>query len=132
MATANTTTNTNTNNTNIEQALNLLQTLTADIDFSKQCNGQIKQNAEQGFATLSEQTTEQGDKQFVIYNAHLANSQFLTAFHIRLNSDEEQAVADGIKHRANSNNKHNISQRANTAIEQLDEQTLALFNIKNI
>lgn len=129
MATANTDTNTNTN---IEQALNLLQTLTADIDFGRQCNGQIKQNAEQGFATLSEQTTEQGDKQFVIYNAHLANSQFLTAFNIHLNSDEKQAVTDGIKHRATSNNKHNISQRANTAIEQLDEQTLALFNIKNI
>lgn len=128
MATAN---NTN-NNINIEQALDLLQTLTADIDFKRQANGKIKQNAEQGYATLSEQTTDSGDKQFVIYNGHLANSQFLTAFNIHLNADEQQAQADGIKHRANSNNKHNISQRANTALEQLSEQTLALLNIKTI
>lgn len=118
--------------TAIEQAEQLLKTLTADIDFKRQANGKIKQNAEQGFATLSEQTTDSGDKQFVIYNAHLANSQFLTAFNIHLNADEQQAQTDGTKHRSDSNNKHNISQRANTALEQLDEQTLALLNIKNI
>ena len=118
--------------TAIEQAEQLLKTLTADIDFKRQANGKIKQNAEQGYATLSEQTTDSGDKQFVIYNAHLANSQFLTAFNIHLNADEQQAQADGIKHRSDSNNKHNISQRANNALEQIDEQTLALLNIKNI
>lgn len=117
--------------TAIEQAEQLLKTLTADIDFGRQSNGQIKLNAEQGFATLTEQhDTDTGEKQFVIYNAHLANSTFNTAFNIKLNSDEKQAIADGIKHRDDSNNKHNISKKANSAIEQIDEQTFALMNIK--
>lgn len=121
-----------TTNTAFEQAAKLLETLTADIDFTRQCNGQIKQNAEQGFATLSKQTTDSGEHQFVIYNAHLANSKFNSMLHINLNADEQQAIEQGIKHRAASNNKHNISQRANIVLEQLDEPTLAQFSVKSI
>lgn len=121
-----------TSNNAIEQALDILSTLTADIDFARQRNSVIKQNAEQGFATISEQHNEQdGSTQFVIYNAHLANSKFLTALHINLNDDERQAINDGVKHRADSNNKHNITQKANSVIEQLDAQdALTAFNIR--
>lgn len=123
--------NANANNA-MEQALNILSNLTADIDFARQRNSVIKQNAEQGFATISEQHNEQdGKTQFVIYNAHLAKTQFLTALHINLNSDEQQAVKQGIKHRTDSNNKHNITQKANSVIEQLDAQNaLTALNIK--
>jgi hypothetical protein len=119
-------------NINVEQAMNLLAQLTADIDFKRQVNGKIKQNAEQGFASISEQTTADGTKQFVIYNGHLANSTFLTSLNIHLNSDEEQAIADGIKHRSDSNNKHNISQRANSVLEQLDDAVLEQLSVKRI
>ena len=119
-------------NTAIEQAEQLLSTLTAEIDFARQRNSVIKQNAEQGFATISEQHNEQNDAtQFVIYNAHLAKTQFLTALHINLNSDEQQAIEQGVKHRSDSNNKHNITQKANSVIEQLDAQNkLTAFNIR--
>ena len=113
-----------------EQALNILSTLTTDIDFGRVRSSDIRDNAEQGFATITEQHTDNGSTQFVIYNAHLANSKFLTALNIKLNDAEKQAISDGIKHRADSNNKHNISQKANNAIEQLDEHTLEQFNVR--
>lgn len=117
-------------NINFEQALDILSALTDDIDFARQRNSEIKQNAEQGFATITEQTTKTGQTQFVIYNAHLAKTSFLAGLHINLNADEQQAIDDGIKHRTDSNNKHNITQKANSVIEQLSDSVLEQFNVR--
>lgn len=130
--------NTNANkniNLNIEQADELLDELVADINFGRIRNSEISKNGEQGFATISKQTSQKnGSTYFVIYNAHLARTKFLTALHIELNEGEQQALEQGIKDyksgKNNDHSRHNITKGANVVEQLIEQDKLALFNIK--